>query len=75
MMKLVLIIARKMAGQPKGYQEKRQPRRPLSWDYSHPHGFGRLYTCISWEIDGQTVETVSDFIFGGSKITAQMHHF
>ena len=23
----------------------------------------------SWEIDGQTVETVSDFIFGGSKIT------
>ena len=32
-------------------------------------------TCInmsitSWEIDGETVETVSDFIFGGSKITA-----
>ena len=24
----------------------------------------------SWETDGQTVETVSDFIFGGSKITA-----
>ena len=24
----------------------------------------------SWEIDGQTLETVSDFIFGGSKITA-----
>ena len=24
----------------------------------------------SWEIDGQTVETVSDFIFGGSNITA-----
>ena len=24
----------------------------------------------SWEIDGQTVETVADFIFGGSKITA-----
>ena len=24
----------------------------------------------SWEIDGQTVETVSDFIFLGSKITA-----
>ena len=23
-----------------------------------------------WEIDGETVETVSDFIFGGSKITA-----
>ena len=24
----------------------------------------------SWEIDGERVETVSDFIFGGSKITA-----
>ena len=23
----------------------------------------------SWEIDGETVETVSDFIFSGSKIT------
>ena len=27
---------------------------------------------ISWEIDGETVETVSDFIFGGSKITADI---
>ena len=25
---------------------------------------------ISWEIDGETVETVSDFLFLGSKITA-----
>ena len=24
----------------------------------------------SWEIDGETVEAVSDFILGGSKITA-----
>ena len=24
----------------------------------------------SWEIDGETVETVTDLIFGGSKITA-----
>ena len=24
----------------------------------------------SWEVDGETVETVSDFILGGSKITA-----
>ena len=24
----------------------------------------------SWEIDGDTVETASDFIFGGSKVTA-----
>ena len=26
----------------------------------------------SWEIDGETVETVSDFSFGGSKITAEV---
>ena len=26
----------------------------------------------SWELDGETVETVSDFILGGSKITAAM---
>ena len=25
----------------------------------------------SWEIDGETVETVSDLIFGGSRITAE----
>ena len=25
----------------------------------------------SWEIDGETVETVSDFILGGSKVTAE----
>ena len=25
---------------------------------------------ISWQIDGETVETVADFIFSGSKITA-----
>ena len=25
----------------------------------------------SWEIDGETVETVSDFTFGGSKTTAE----
>ena len=26
----------------------------------------------SWQIDGETVETVTDFILGGSKITAGM---
>ena len=25
---------------------------------------------VSWQIDGKTMETVRDFIFGGSKITA-----
>ena len=28
----------------------------------------------SWQIDGETVETVSDFIFWGSKITADCNH-
>ena len=27
----------------------------------------------SWQIDGETVETVADFILGGSKITADGH--
>ena len=31
---------------------------PASWEIT------------SWEIDGETAETVSDFIFGGSKITS-----
>ena len=33
-----------------------------------------IWVCLlmesPWEIDGETVEAVSDFIFGGSKITA-----
>ena len=29
-----------------------------------------LFPITSWEIDGETVETESDFIFWGSKITA-----
>ena len=29
-----------------------------------------IWSITSWEIDGETVETVSDFIFLGSKITA-----
>ena len=32
----------------------------------HDEKFGHT----SWEIDGETVETVADFILGGSKITA-----
>ena len=31
------------------------------------HGIGLI---TSWEIDGETVETVADFILGGAKITA-----
>ena len=33
-------------------------------------GFFTVYNIIIWEIDGETVEIVSDFIFLGSKITA-----
>ena len=29
----------------------------------------------SWEIDGATVETVTDFIFGGSKLTAKANMY
>ena len=29
-----------------------------------------IWSHNSWQIDGETVETVSDFILGGSKITA-----
>ena len=32
--------------------------------------YSNLIIITSWEIDGETVETVSDFIFWGSKITA-----
>ena len=28
----------------------------------------------SWQVDGETMETVTDFIFGGSKITADCSH-
>ena len=55
----------------------------MSWVYSLPHAFEALKSLniqktkimasgpiTSWQIDGETVETVSDFILGGSKITA-----
>ena len=31
-------------------------------------------TITSWQIDGETMETVADFILGGSKITADCSH-
>ena len=31
-----------------------------------------LFAIISWQIDGKTMETVTDFIFWGSKITAEV---
>ena len=38
----------------------------FSEGYMYIMAFGPI---TSWEIDGETVETVSDFIFGSSKIT------
>ena len=35
---------------------------------THVHQVGDAIT--SWQIDGETMETVTDFILGGSKITA-----
>ena len=32
--------------------------------------YSRGHPITSWQIDGETVETVTDFILGGSKITA-----
>ena len=39
----------------------------LEAQHSEKEDYGPI---TSWEIDGETVETVSDFILGGSKITA-----
>ena len=43
----------------------------LNFQKTKDMAFGPI---TSWEIDGETVETVSDFIFGGSKITANGDH-
>ena len=37
----------------------------ISEKYVQQHG-----PITSWEVDGETVETMSDFVFWGSKITA-----
>ena len=34
----------------------------------------QLNAMYQWEIDGETVKTVSDFIFWGSKITTDCDH-
>ena len=53
-------------------------RKSLRWSFTGQSffGFHAIRHCqnvgfyiTSWEIDGETVETVSDFIFLGSKIT------
>ena len=41
------------------------PKLLIVWTTTNSRKFFK-----KWEIDGETVETVSDFIFGGSKIAA-----
>ena len=41
-----------------------------SLDCEDPLEKGKATHSTSWQIDGETMETVADFIFGGSKITA-----
>ena len=45
--------------------EKSWPKAQHSGNEDHG-----IWSLTSWEVDGETVETVSDFILGGSKITA-----
>ena len=47
-----------------------RPSVPLSQSIPSRSFNKPLGPIISWEIDGETVETVSDFVLGGSKITA-----
>ena len=51
----------------KGKEESEKIGWKLNIQKTKIMAFGPI---ISWEIDGETVETVSDFIFWGSKITA-----
>ena len=48
-------------------EESEKVRLKLNIQKTKIMAFGPI---ISWQIDGETMETVSDFIFGGSKITA-----
>ena len=40
------------------------------WDYTKVSHFGYFVLITSWQIDGETMETVTDFILRSSKITA-----
>ena len=51
----------------KGKEENERVRLKLNIQKTKIMASGPI---ISWQIDGETVETVSDFILGGSKITA-----
>ena len=48
-------------------EDSEKSRRTSQHSNSEDHG---IQSHHFWQIDGETVETVADFIFGGSKITA-----
>ena len=49
-------------------KEENEKALKIQHSENEDHASGPI---TSWEIDGETVETVSDFIFLGSKITAE----
>ena len=51
------------------YNRKKKKKKKLNIQKTKIMASGPI---ISWEIDGETVEKVADFIFRGSKITAAM---
>ena len=57
---------------PVGYDasKKNHWQRPISFSFVLFIYLLASGPITSWQIDGETVETVADFIFGGSKITA-----
>ena len=54
----------------KWWMNKQTVVDPYNWILCSCKKEGTIISYTSWEIDGETVETVSDFIFLGSKITA-----
>ena len=42
----------------------------MPWASLHPLPISLFSVSSAWQIDGETIETVTDFIFLGSKITA-----
>ena len=76
-----IAITSDMQMTPPLWQKVKRTKKPLdesergewiSWlkaQHSENEDHG-IWSITSWEVDGETVETVSHFIFGGSKITA-----
>ena len=64
-----LMAERRRTKEPLDESERRECKSWLKAQHSETK---IMASCpiISWQIDGETVETVADFIFGGSKITA-----